>query len=95
VEALNVRRDGEYVIMEITANAFLHHMVRNIAGLLIAIGQGDEDPLWAGRVLGSKDRTQGGPTAPAQGLYLWAVRYSRAFGLPATRSAMIAPLPWG
>ena len=95
VEALNVRRDGEYVIMEITANAFLHHMVRNVAGLLIAIGQGDRDPLWAGRVLESKDRTQGGPTAPAQGLYLWSVRYSRAFGLPAPRSAMIAPLPWG
>jgi tRNA pseudouridine38-40 synthase len=79
--------------MEITANAFLHHMVRNIAGLLIAIGQGDRNPLWAREVLESKDRTQGGPTAPAQGLYLWAVRYARAFGLPATRSAMIAGLP--
>jgi tRNA pseudouridine38-40 synthase len=93
VEALQVRRDGDFVIMEITANAFLHHMVRNIAGLLIAIGVGDQNPLWAGEVLRCKDRTQGGPTAPAQGLYLWAVRYPRAFGLPTARSAMIAGLP--
>jgi tRNA pseudouridine38-40 synthase len=93
VEALKVRRDGDFVIMEITANAFLHHMVRNIAGLLIAIGQGDHKPLWAREVLECKDRTRGGPTAPAQGLYLWSVRYPRAFGLPAVRSAMIAGLP--
>ena len=93
LEALTVRRDGDFVIMEITANAFLHHMVRNIAGLLIAIGQGDQDPPWARQVLESKDRTQGGPTAPAQGLYLWSVRYARAFGLPAARSAMIAGSP--
>jgi tRNA pseudouridine38-40 synthase len=93
VAALEVRRDGDFVIMEITANAFLHHMVRNIAGLLIAIGQGDAEPLWARQVLESKDRTQAGPTAPAHGLYLWQVHYSRAFALPAPRSAMIAGLP--
>jgi tRNA pseudouridine38-40 synthase len=93
VEALSVRRDGHFVIIEVTANAFLHHMVRNIAGLLISIGQGDQDRLWARQVLESKERTQGGPTAPAQGLYLWSVRYPRAFGLPAPRSAMIAGLP--
>jgi tRNA pseudouridine38-40 synthase len=95
VEALGVRREGDFVIIEVTANAFLHHMVRNIAGLLIAIGEGDQDPPWARRVLESKDRAIAGPTAPAQGLYLWSVRYCRAFGLPATRSAMIAALPWG
>jgi tRNA pseudouridine38-40 synthase len=70
----------------------LHHMVRNIAGLLSAIGQGDQDPGWARSVLKSKDRTQGGPTACAQGLYLWCVRYPRAFELPSTRSVMIAGL---
>jgi tRNA pseudouridine38-40 synthase len=93
VEALSVSRDGDFVIIEVTANAFLHHMVRNIAGLLVAIGQGDQDPLWAREVLESKERTSGGPTAPAHGLYLWSVRYSRAFGLPAARSAMIPALP--
>jgi tRNA pseudouridine38-40 synthase len=92
VAALDVRRDGDFVIMEITANAFLHHMVRNIAGLLIAIGQGDQEPRWARQVLQSRDRTQAGPTAPAHGLYLWSVLYSPAFALPAPRSAMIAAL---
>jgi len=93
VEALGVTRAGDFVIIEIRANAFLHHMVRNVAGLLIAIGQGDQDPSWAQEVLESKDRAQAGPTAPAQGLYLWSVRYSRAFGLPEPRSAMITGLP--
>ena len=92
LETLSVRRDGEFVIIEITANAFLHHMVRNIAGLLIAIGEGERDPRWAQEVLVSKERSAGGPTAPAQGLYLWSVRYSSAFGLPAARSAIISAL---
>ena len=47
VEALRVERDGDWVLLEATANAFLHHMVRNIAGLLIAIGKGDHEPSWA------------------------------------------------
>ena len=93
VDALSVRREGDFVIIEVTGNAFLHHMVRNIAGLLIAIGQGEQDPLWARTVLESKDRTVGGPTASAQGLYLWSVRYSPAFGLPAPRSVIIHRLP--
>jgi tRNA pseudouridine38-40 synthase len=73
-------------------------MVRNIAGLLIAIGQGDAEPQWARQVLEARDRTKGAPTAPADGLYLWKVRYPSAFGLPAGddpggRSAIIAGLP--
>lgn len=93
VTALGVRRSGDFVIIEVTANSYLHHMVRNIAGVLIAIGQGERDPKWAREVLDSKDRMQGGATAPAQGLYLWAVRYPRAFALPAPCSAMILGLP--
>ena len=92
VLSVSVRREGEQLFVEVEANAFLHHMVRNIAGLLIAIGRGDEDPVWARQVLESRDRTRAGPTAPAHGLYLWAVRYPRAFALPAPRSAMIAGL---
>ena len=92
IEALSVERHGDFVLIQITANAFLHHMVRNIAGLLIAIGQGDKDPGWAASVLESKDRAQAGPTASAEGLYLWFVRYPRAFELPPTRSVMIAGL---
>jgi tRNA pseudouridine38-40 synthase len=92
LEALSVERRGDFVLIQVTANAFLHHMVRNIAGLLIAIGRGDQEPGWARTVLESKDRTRGGPTASAEGLYLWFVRYPRAFELPSARSVMIAPL---
>jgi tRNA pseudouridine38-40 synthase len=92
LESLTVERHGDFVLIEVTANAFLHHMVRNLAGLLIAIGQGEKDPDWARSVLASKDRTQCGPTACAEGLYLWCVRYPRAFELPPTRSVMITAL---
>jgi tRNA pseudouridine38-40 synthase len=79
---LIVERDGDWVAIEVTANAFLHHMVRNIAGLLIAIGQGEREPAWARDVLESRDRTRGHVTAPAEGLYFWSVEYPEVFGLP-------------
>ena len=79
---LNVERDGDLVAIEVTANAFLHHMVRNIAGLLIAIGQGERPPEWSRQVLQSRDRTSGHVTAPAEGLYFWSVEYPEVFGLP-------------
>jgi tRNA pseudouridine38-40 synthase len=82
LERLDVARQGEWVTIEATANAFLHHMVRNIAGLLIQVGKGAEPPAWARAVLASRDRRRGAATAPAQGLYLLAVRYPAAFGLP-------------
>lgn len=88
---LTVEREGDFVFIEVTANAFLHHMVRNIAGLLIAIGQGEREPSWAAEVLASRDRTRGHVTAPAEGLYFWHVEYPEVFGLPIRRSAIIAP----
>ena len=83
LERLGVERRGDFVIIEATANAFLHHMVRNIAGLLITVGKGEEPPQWATQVLTGRDRRMGAATAPAAGLYLLAVRYPAAFGLPA------------
>ena len=88
---LTVERQGDWIAIEVTGNAFLHHMVRNISGLLIAIGQGDREPLWAREVLESKDRTRGHVTAPAEGLYFWGVEYPEAFGLS---SSMPAPMRW-
>ena len=82
MERLTVVRRGDWVIIDATANAFLHHMVRNIAGLLIAVGRGDAPPTWAGSVLEGRDRRRGAATAPPEGLYFWAVRYPEAFGLP-------------
>ena len=75
LERLAVMRRGDWVLIEATANAFLHHMVRNIAGLLIAVGKGDASPDWAAEVLAGCDRTRAAATAPAAGLYLVAVRY--------------------
>jgi len=83
MEQLTVERRGDWVVIEATANAFLHHMMRNIAGLLISIGKGDAAPSWAREVLEGRDRTRNAATAPAAGLYLWAVRYPAPFGLPA------------
>ena len=93
LERLAVERQGDWVVIEATANAFLHHMMRNIAGLLIAIGRGEGGPERAAEVLASRDRTQNAATAPPEGLYLWSVRYPSAFGLPTGRSAIIAGLP--
>ena len=91
LESLSVERYQERIVIEATANAFLHHMVRNIAGLLIAIGKGKAPPEWAHEVLAGRDRTRSAATAPACGLYLWSVRYPAAFGLPVRRAAE-APL---
>ena len=79
---IDVRQRGERVAIEIGANAFLHHMVRNLAGVLLAIGRGDRPPGWAREILELRDRTRGGVTAPPQGLYLTRVDYPRVFGLP-------------
>jgi len=70
------------VILEIKANAFLHHMVRNIAGTLLAVGSGRAAPGWTGEVLRARDRTLAAPTAPPDGLYLVEVEYPAEFQLP-------------
>lgn len=89
VTALTVERVGERVTISVTANAFLHHMVRNIAGLLIAVGRGEAAPEFVAEVLGSRDRARNAATAPAGGLYLACVAYPREFGVPPGVSAMI------
>jgi tRNA pseudouridine38-40 synthase len=66
-----------------TANAFLHHMVRNIAGTLVAVGLGRQPPTWVGEVLAARDRSQAAPTLGAAGLYLSRVEYDARFDLPA------------
>lgn len=79
---IRVRREGEQVIIELAANAFLHHMVRNIAGVLMEIGSGKREPGWAEELLEARDRKQGGITAPPDGLYLGGVFYPERFGMP-------------
>jgi tRNA pseudouridine38-40 synthase len=87
---LVVRRSGDWVWVEATANAFLHHMVRNLVGLLLAVGRGEAPPAQAALQLASRQRSTGAATAPAHGLYLWRVHYPAAFGLSG-QSAMIWP----
>jgi len=87
VERLTVERFDEWVVIEATANAFLHHMMRNIAGLLIEVGRGEAAPSWALELREGRDRTKGAATAPAEGLYFWDVRYPDAFNLPSGRPA--------
>jgi tRNA pseudouridine38-40 synthase len=82
-------RRSDAVVIEATANAFLHHMMRNIAGLLIAIGRGDLPVGFAREVLAGRDRTRNAATAPAAGLYLLAVRYPVAFAVPAPRAPAV------
>jgi tRNA pseudouridine38-40 synthase len=92
VYEVNVHRFGEIIELAITANAFLHHMVRNIAGVLIAVGAGERPIEWAGEVLEARDRTIGGITAPPGGLYLTGVRYAAGLQLPSER--MDRPMIW-
>jgi tRNA pseudouridine38-40 synthase len=82
VERLSVTREGEWLTIAITANAFLHHMVRNVAGLLLSVGHGDSPVGRVAAVLESRDRKTNAATAPPDGLYLAAVRYPGEFGLP-------------
>lgn len=80
--AASVRRAGDYIVMDFTADAFLHHMVRNIVGCLVHIGAGSVRPAWLGELLLARDRTLAAPTFSAAGLYLLNVRYDARFGLP-------------
>jgi tRNA pseudouridine38-40 synthase len=84
VNHCTVQRYGELLVIDIEANAFLHHMVRNIAGSLMAVGSGEQPPEWIAALLQGRDRTRAAETAPAEGLYLVDVRYPAQFGLPAT-----------
>jgi tRNA pseudouridine38-40 synthase len=79
---LEIRRQGDFVLIEVEANAFLHHMVRNLAGVLMTIGAGEREPDWAREVLAARDRTVGGITAPPDGLYLESISYPVTFGIP-------------
>lgn len=82
VLAISVSRRDDFVYLDIAANAFLHHMVRNIAGALIEVGKGERAPEWIAELLALRDRKQGGVTAPPGGLYLVGVDYPERFGLP-------------
>ena len=82
VQFLNITQSGSLIVLDIQADGFLHHMVRNIAGVLMAIGQGKAEPEWVLDILAAKDRTQGGITASGSGLYFADAIYPPEFALP-------------
>ena len=87
VHRIEVAREGERVFIDVYANGFLQHMVRNIAGTLLEVGAGERDPGWVASVLAARDRRAAGVTAAPDGLYLVGVDYPETAGVPAV------PLP--
>jgi len=88
---LDVSQQGEFIYLDLEANGFLHHMVRNIAGVLMTIGAGESEPIWAQQILEHKDRTKGGVTAPSSGLYFCQVTYPDYYQIPSNSSTAF---PW-
>ena len=82
LQSIAVTRQGEQVIVEVQANAFLHHMVRNIVGSLLLVGRGEQPEGWVAELLAGRDRTLAGPTAPPQGLVFVGPLYPAGWGLP-------------
>lgn len=87
MQQIVVRREGDEVIVEVRANAFLHHMVRNLVGSLLLIGRGERTEPWLAQLLAGRDRTLAGPTALASGLCFLGPLYPARFGLPEEVSA--------
>jgi tRNA pseudouridine38-40 synthase len=86
-----VERAGSHVVFTLRANAFLHHMVRNIVGTLVYVGAGRQPPGWVAELLRGRDRRLAAPTFAPDGLYLSAIEYDRSFGLPGFRRHPLLP----
>ncbi|MFZ6747494.1 tRNA pseudouridine(38-40) synthase TruA [Undibacterium sp. Ren11W] len=79
---IEIKRQGDLIVFSLRANAFLHHMVRNIMGALIAVGTGKKDPKWIEYLLQSRDRSLSAPTFMPDGLYLSRIEYDKKWQLP-------------
>jgi tRNA pseudouridine38-40 synthase len=82
MERVDVRAVGCYVVFELTASAFLHHMVRNIVGCLVYVGRGRHPPEWMQELLSARERSRAAPTFSPDGLYLAGIRYDAGWQLP-------------
>jgi len=83
IDRFEITRQGETIHFIVRANAFLHHMVRNLVGTLVYVGKGKHPPEWVTELLRSKDRTKSAPTFGPEGLYLEKIDYEAKWGLPA------------
>jgi tRNA pseudouridine38-40 synthase len=89
LRVLDVSREGALLRIRAQANAFLHHMVRNLVGALVWVGAGRRPPSWVEQVLAARDRAAGAPTFAACGLYLTGVEYDPSFALPETPHTLL------
>ena len=92
IYSISVKRWGSLVWLDIVANAFLHHMVRNIAGALLLIGRGEQDTDWIAQLLVARDRSIAAPTALPNGLYLTDVEYPAEFDIPKVADPLLGLL---
>lgn len=79
---IGIERQGDLIVFTFEANAFLHHMIRNIIGSLIEVGKDNQPPEWIGKLLDGRDRSKAAPTFMPDGLYLSRVFYENKWGLP-------------
>ncbi len=93
IQRFDLARDGDVLRFDISADAYLHHMIRNIVGALVYVGSGREAPGWIGALLDARDRTRGAPTFAPDGLYLTGADYDARFGMPPTRRVVVVPRP--
>ena len=93
LSAIDVDVDGEYIRFDFSANAFLHHMIRNIVGALVYVGAGKQPVTWIAEILAERDRTRAAPTFAADGLYLTGADYDAKWHLPPTKRPVRLPPP--
>jgi len=91
MQSISIERNGNSIVFTLTANAFLHHMVRNIVGALIVVGNGNQPPQWMRETLDGRDRSRAAPTFMPDGLYLAKIAYDPKWNLP---QEAINPLSW-
>lgn len=87
-----VLADSHFIAVRVTANAFLHHMIRNLVGMLVTVGRGTQPVVWVQDVLESRNRALAAPTFSADGLYFYDVEYANEYGIQANQSAALLPL---
>ncbi len=90
LDRLDIAREGDMIRFDLHADAFLQHMVRNIVGALVYVGNGRHPPPWIAELLSGRDRKRAAPTFAADGLYLTGVDYPQRWNLPATRAPVRA-----
>lgn len=92
LHTLTASRNGAFITIECRANAFLHHMVRNVVGSLVKVGLGEHEPAWMAELLVQKDRSLAATTAPPHGLYFMTAEYPHEFDIPAARGGSFSKI---